>query len=197
MALIILPYTFSVGATIIAAQHNSNFQTIYNDYNGNVIDANIASNAAIAYTKLALTGSIKLSDLVSAVSGYLVPAGAIIMWSGTIATIPSGWVLCNGSNSTPDLRNLFIVGANADSGGLAKSTITGSALQTGGSVTITTGNLPASGIIIPTNNSGSSFGSTSIAMSNQAANTTVTSNNLGSGNAYTQPFFALAFIMKT
>ena len=32
-------------------------------------------------------------------------------WSGSQASIPSGWVLCNGSNSTPDLRNRFIVGA--------------------------------------------------------------------------------------
>ena len=34
-----------------------------------------------------------------------VPAGAIIMWHGLIANIPSGWVLCNGSNGTPDPAN--------------------------------------------------------------------------------------------
>ena len=59
--------------------------------------------------------------------------GMIMMWSGTIATIPSGWVLCDGSNSTPDLRNRFVIGANADDGGAAKTNITGSATQTGGS----------------------------------------------------------------
>lgn len=37
----------------------------------------------------------------------------IIAWTG--GTIPSGWVLCNGSNSTPDLRNRFIYGASIDS----------------------------------------------------------------------------------
>lgn len=63
---------------------------------------------------------------------YALPTGIITMWSGTIATIPSGWALCNGSNGTPDLRNRFIVCADADSGGAAKSTITGSAAQTGG-----------------------------------------------------------------
>jgi hypothetical protein len=63
------------------------------------------------------------------------PKGIIALWSGTIATIPAGWALCNGLNGTPDLRNRFVVGANADSGGAAKSTITGAALQTGGSVT--------------------------------------------------------------
>ena len=39
------------------------------------------------------------------------PSGVIVVWSGSVASIPSGWVLCNGSNSTPDLRNRFIVGA--------------------------------------------------------------------------------------
>jgi microcystin-dependent protein len=41
----------------------------------------------------------------------LIPAGVILLWSGSIASIPSGWVLCNGANSTPDLRDRFVVGA--------------------------------------------------------------------------------------
>jgi hypothetical protein len=40
-----------------------------------------------------------------------VPQGAIIMWSGSIAQIPAGWALCDGTNGTPDLRSRFIVGA--------------------------------------------------------------------------------------
>ena len=40
-----------------------------------------------------------------------VPSGCILLWSGAEGAIPSGFVLCNGSNSTPDLRNRFIVGA--------------------------------------------------------------------------------------
>jgi hypothetical protein len=58
--------------------------------------------------------------------------GMIMMWSGTIATIPSGWLLCNGSSGTPDLRNRFIIGAHSDDAGVAKTTITGSPTQTGG-----------------------------------------------------------------
>jgi hypothetical protein len=58
--------------------------------------------------------------------------GMIMMWSGTIATIPTGWVLCNGSNSTPDLRNKFIIGAHSDSAGVAYSTVTGSNTTSGG-----------------------------------------------------------------
>jgi hypothetical protein len=40
-----------------------------------------------------------------------IPAGLIAMWSGSVANIPSGWALCDGSNGTPDLRDRFIVGA--------------------------------------------------------------------------------------
>ena len=40
-----------------------------------------------------------------------VPAGFIGMWSGSLATIPAGWGLCDGAGGRPDLRNRFIVGA--------------------------------------------------------------------------------------
>jgi microcystin-dependent protein len=43
----------------------------------------------------------------------LVPSGVILMWSGSIASIPSGWFLCNGANDTPDLRDRFVVGAGS------------------------------------------------------------------------------------
>ncbi len=46
-------------------------------------------------------------------SGGGVPTGAIMMWSGAISAIPSGWALCDGQNGTPDLRNRFIVGAGS------------------------------------------------------------------------------------
>ena len=47
----------------------------------------------------------------STASGTSVPAGAIIMWSGSIGSIPTGYVICNGSNGTPDLRDRFVVGS--------------------------------------------------------------------------------------
>ena len=39
-----------------------------------------------------------------------VPSGVILMWSGAIVDMPSGWKLCDGTNSTPDLSGQFIVG---------------------------------------------------------------------------------------
>ena len=35
------------------------------------------------------------------------------MWSGAIATIPTGYALCDGTNDTPDLRNRFVMGAGS------------------------------------------------------------------------------------
>jgi hypothetical protein len=40
-----------------------------------------------------------------------IPAGGIIMWSGSIGAIPTGYYLCDGQNGTPDLRDRFVVGA--------------------------------------------------------------------------------------
>lgn len=53
----------------------------------------------------------KIADLINFIKLHGFPAGAIVMWSGAENAIPSGWLLCNGFNSTPDLRNKFIVGA--------------------------------------------------------------------------------------
>lgn len=36
---------------------------------------------------------------------------AIVMFQGLSSEIPTGWVLCNGANGTPDLRNRFLIGA--------------------------------------------------------------------------------------
>jgi microcystin-dependent protein len=56
-------------------------------------------------TQLATTAFVNASIL------YAVPAGVITLWSGSIASIPTGWSLCNGSSGTPDLRDRFVVGA--------------------------------------------------------------------------------------
>ncbi len=57
-----------------------------------------------------------------------VPAGIIALWSGASNAIPTGWTLCDGNNSTPDLRDKFIVGAGSGyavdaTGGTANSIV--------------------------------------------------------------------------
>ena len=62
-----------------------------------------------------------------------VAVGSICIWSGTVANIPTGWSLCDGQNNTVDLRDKFIIGAKQDDGGVAKTNVTGSLSQVGGS----------------------------------------------------------------
>ena len=40
-----------------------------------------------------------------------VPSGCILIWSGSIASIPTGYYICNGQNGTPDLQDSFVVGS--------------------------------------------------------------------------------------
>lgn len=57
--------------------------------------------------------------------------GLIALWSGSIASIPEGWHLCDGDEGTPDLRDRFVVGAGdsyavAETGGDIEHNHTGS-----------------------------------------------------------------------
>ena len=65
-------------------------------------------------------GSIDSTSYATTAATGIVPIGSIIMWYGAENAIPSGWSLCNGNTvngyQTPDLRNRFVVGANASTG---------------------------------------------------------------------------------
>jgi hypothetical protein len=149
-----------------------------------------------------------------------IPSGLISMWSGTIASIPSGWVLCNGSNSTPDLRNRFIIGAHSDTAGVAYSTVTGSNTTSGGTKDATTvshthtatvtdaGHAHAlSQLVDNTNVVGKQaffdrgLGGTSSGYSTNSATTGISVANSTEGSSGTNqnlpPYYALAFIMRT
>jgi microcystin-dependent protein len=93
---------------------------------------NIAGEVSLTHTQLnsllAYVGDVE-DNLISTLN--LFPTGGIILWSGSIATVPTGWALCDGTNGTPDLRNRFVVGAGdtyavADVGGAAANTIAAS-----------------------------------------------------------------------
>ena len=44
-----------------------------------------------------------------------IPSGVIVMWSGSIKNIPTGWLLCDGTKGTPDLRERFVLGTAENS----------------------------------------------------------------------------------
>ena len=101
----------------------------------------LTSSGTLAVTgNFTLDGSAGTSGQVIVSAGTGTPTwgnafvtGMIMMWSGSIASIPTGWYLCDGNNGTPDLRNKMIVSADADDAGIAKTTVTGSATKSGGS----------------------------------------------------------------
>ena len=71
--------------------------------------------SAIATTPASGDNSVNIATTAfvqTALSGAFIP-GMIMLWSGSSASIPSGWLLCDGTNSTPDLRNRFVVGAGS------------------------------------------------------------------------------------
>jgi hypothetical protein len=108
---------------------------------GNISNTSGANNTLFGANLVNATATTKAySDSSTAVAttayvNSVLPRGAIIMWGGSIGSIPAGWQLCDGSNGSPDLRGQFIAGA-----GNAQYTVG----ATGGatSVTLTTGNLP-------------------------------------------------------
>lgn len=58
--------------------------------------------------------------------------GIILIWPGTIATIPIGWHLCDGTAGTPDMRDKYPIGASEDIAGVATAMIAGVQQAEGG-----------------------------------------------------------------
>jgi microcystin-dependent protein len=143
-----------------------------------------------------------------------IPANIIIIWSGLQNQLPEGWILCNGQNNTPDLRNRFVIGGgnnyslnstggNKDAVLLPHThTTTVSAVGNHGHNVIgnTAGSpgpgSPGGGVFLGINNR--QFTGTATSSSNGAHTHSVSISNTGSSaiNANLPPYYALAFIMK-
>lgn len=67
----------------------------------------------VTFSTPPLAGDYFVGFVGNTVSIAGVPTGLISMWSGSVAAIPGGWQLCDGTNGTPDLRDRFIVGAGS------------------------------------------------------------------------------------
>jgi len=116
-------------------------------------------------------------------------SGIIVIWSGALSASPSGWVLCDGLNGTPDLRARFVIGAQADSGQTYNKGDTGGAT----SVTLATGNLPSH-----THGSGNfavashthSAGNFAVASHTHSSGNIVTSNTGSHGHNFNSTIYA-------
>lgn len=108
----------------------------------------------------------------------LLPVGVIVSWGDTIANIPAGWQHCDGTNGTPDLRNVFVLGAQTDSGG-------GGMFEVG----------DTGGAVIDTTN-GPSDPDTTVDNNGDASTTTVASDTHTHVADILPPYHARAWIMR-
>jgi hypothetical protein len=140
-------------------------------------------------------------------SGF--PSGGIIIWSGSSASIPSGWLLCDGSNSTPDLRNRFVVGATSTyavgaTGGSADAIVvshthTATVTDPGHNHLANGGTAIVGTVALQAGAEGGSSPNGATALQSATTGITVANSTTGSSgtNANLPPYYALCYIMKS
>ncbi len=159
------------------------------------------------------TTQIATTAFVTTAVSAAIPSGGIIIWSGAANAIPSGWYLCNGSNSTPDLRNRFVIGAGstysvAATGG-SKDAIVVSHTHTATSTVTDPGHLHTIGTAdgnfaapstYPAKRQDVVTADGSYNSGSQTTGITVATTNASTGSSGTDanlpPYYALCYIMK-
>lgn len=216
-----------VGANILTS---GSVSATGNVLGGNVLTSGLISVASnITGGNLSVVGNSTLNGLSTAVTAAngtgntqiattafvqntlmnSLPTGVIVMWAGSILNIPLGWVLCNGSNGTPDLRDRFIVGAGniyavANTGGSANAIVV-SHTHTANSVVTDPGhvhnytltNFSSNSTGVGSNATTTVSGNTSSAITGITVSTTIDNTGSSGTNANLPPYYALAYIMKT
>jgi hypothetical protein len=191
----------------------------YINYNYTAADVSFSPTSTLSSTNV----QNAIVELLTEISPFIVPSGGIIIWSGAQANIPSGWVLCNGSNNTPDLRSRFIMGAggvyNVGSTGGSADAIAVAHTHTG--TTSTSGSHThvqvVSGYDTDTGNGGSkgthpvgsiyAYNTSGVGTQQNSSKSTIeagmhnhtfTTDSTGSSgiNANLPPYYALCYIMK-
>jgi hypothetical protein len=166
---------------------------------------------------------IATTAFVTTAVASVIPSGLISLWSGSVASIPSGWYLCNGSNGTPDLRNRFVVGAGStyavDATGGSADAVTVSHTHTFSATTSTAGDHthtvtvssngsddPAGSLNSPTYHTATGAGGAlgtptwptlaNAGSHNHTISGTTASTGSSGTNANLPPYYALCYIMK-
>jgi len=152
-----------------------------------------------ASVTLDVNGTIDLTGATTTGFPAGVPTGCILMWSGAVSAIPSGWVICDGNNSTPNLTSRFVIHADADSGGSYDVDDTGGS-TTSGAHTLSTAEMPSHTHTFDAYGAaGGVQDKTGVGNTGAYSQTTAAT---GGGGSHTHgstipPYLALAYIMKT
>ena len=163
------------------------------------VDAGVKYNPStntLKATKFSGDGSLLTNITTGQLQGAgIFVSGMIVLWSGAADAIPTGFVLCDGNNSTPNLSGRFVVGYDASNSDYDVN-------DTGGSesVTLTVNQIPAHTHNInlavrafyqePRNFGVGTDGS---------ANNSEDTGSTGGGQSHENrpPYYALCYIMKT
>ena len=171
---------------------------------------NLTGTPSISVNAITASGSVTASSFIGdgsnltniqagqVVGNSIFVQGMIIMWNSTVATIPTGFVLCDGSNGTPDLRGRFVVGHHPSNNDYDID-------DTGGaeSVTLTVAQMPSHKHDTTFDNKRyfPGGGSTSISFGGAGGYPAdiFTMSNEGGGQSHENrpPYYALCYIMKT
>ena len=203
---------------VSAASANANhFITMVDTASGN---ENIRVDTDLTYNPVTNTLNVpNISGNGSGLSGIeSFVTGMIILWYGNTGNIPTGFVLCDGNNNTPDLRDRFVVGAGSayspnNTGGSSSVTLSESQLPSHNHSATSTVNDPGHHheyidqyVVInngyrPWPASNNDCAQRNIDTTNATTGITVstTVGNTGSGTAIENrpPYYALCYIMKT
>ena len=206
---------------VSAATANANhFITMVDTASGN---ENIRVDTDLTYNPSTNTLNVpNISGNGSGLSGIeAFVTGMIILWSGASDAIPSGFVLCNGSNSTPDLRGRFVVGYSntdgdydvGDAGGSKQVTLSESQLPSHNHSASSSVSDPGHAhsyidqyVVInngyrpwPANNNDCAQRNINTGSQTTGISVSTTIGNTGSGSAIENrpPYYALCYIMKT
>ena len=203
------------GTTITSNWGNTTMSDIATALTGSVASDGqtpITGNLQMGGNKITgMANGTALTD--AATVAQSVPTGCILMWSGSIATIPSGWLICDGTNGTPDLRSRFIVGAGSTyavnaTGGSADATLVSHSHTASSSSSVTDNGHSHAGVpaidgsvnpgstpnrlVNGTTNSSSATTGISV-----ATTTSISTEGSSATNANLPPYLALAYIMKS
>ncbi len=168
----------------------SNIGSLFNLDQMKLTNLNVAQSANIGQN-VSSTKNVTVAQNLTTGSFNLIPRGCIIAWYGE--SVPSGWLLCDGNNGTPDLRSRFIVGAGNGNG---LTNYSNNATGGNESVVVSVDQMPAH------THSGPSFdGNNSCVCKGGSCACSIGGGGTGSsgGNqpiVLRPPYYALAWIMK-
>ena len=151
------------------------------------------------------TTQIATTEFVTTAVTAAMPSGGIILWSGSAATIPTGWLLCNGSSSTPDLRDRFVVGAGSTyavnaTGGSANAVVvshTHTLTDPGHNHTILVNNQSNVNDSTSGGDNRPATGTSTLTTNSNTTGITMATAGVSGTNANLPPYYALCYIMKS